>query len=244
MKTSESISKLAIALSKAQGSMGQAAMDSTNPFLKNRYASLTSVVTTCRAPLAENELSIIQTPTINLKSAPVVRLTTTLLHSSGEWVKETISLPLVNEKGKSTAQSAGSIITYLRRYALSAMLGIVADEDTDGNDPPENKKPRPKAKAPSDNGQQNSNGKKLMSSQKFVEYVSEKLGFKNPQHVRATMKLLGKKSVPQDTDLRKTLYEALEAYRDMRDDKKLTQDDALAALQDEPKETTKADTPV
>lgn len=90
---------------------------------------------------------------------------------------------------------------------------------------------------PSDNGQSNGNGKKLMAPVKFVEYVAEKLGFEDPQHVRATMKLLGIKAVPQNADARKVLYEALEAYRDMRDVKKLSQDDALAALQDEPTET-------
>jgi hypothetical protein len=153
MKQSESISNLATALSKAQGKMGAASMNSINPFFKSRYASLSNIMDACRAPLAENELCIFQTPTIKLKSAPIVRLTTTLAHSSGEYIRETISLPLVDEKGKSTAQAAGSVITYLRRYALSAMLGIVADEDTDGNEPPNGEKTQLKAKAEPSNNQ-------------------------------------------------------------------------------------------
>jgi hypothetical protein len=148
MKQSESISNLATALSKVQGKMNHASFDSKNPFLKNRYASLNSVWDACRAILADNELSVIQFPT-NRGDAPVVGLKTMLLHSSGEWVQESFYLPLEDKKGISTAQAAGSIITYLRRYALSAMLGIVADEDTDGN-APKAKKAQPKAEHPPD----------------------------------------------------------------------------------------------
>jgi hypothetical protein len=60
---------------------------------------------------------------------------TVLMHSSGEWLSSSITLPFgEGEKGRTMAQNAGAIITYLRRYGLSAMLGIYADEDTDGNE--------------------------------------------------------------------------------------------------------------
>jgi hypothetical protein len=58
-----------------------------------------------------------------------------LIHTSGQWIEDTISLPLGDEKGKSLAQVAGSIITYLRRYSYGAIVGLATDEDTDGNQP-------------------------------------------------------------------------------------------------------------
>jgi len=62
-----------------------------------------------------------------------VGVRTRLMHSSGEFLEETIYLDVSEEKGKSRAQVAGSIITYLRRYAQSALLNLYADEDADGN---------------------------------------------------------------------------------------------------------------
>ena len=61
-------------------------------------------------------------------------------------MSSTLTLPVMDEKGKSTAQVAGSVITYLRRYALASVLGIYADEDTDGHT--DSKKPEPKKAEP------------------------------------------------------------------------------------------------
>ena len=76
------------------------------------------------------------------------------------------------------------------------------------------------------------NGKKLMAPVKFVHYVVGKLGYDNDSHVRATMGLLGFKTVPQDKSRRKLMYDALEAYRGLRN-KGVPKDDALAALDGE-----------
>jgi hypothetical protein len=62
------------------------------------------------------------------------------MHTSGQWIESSMTLPL-NLENKNIAQSAGSIITYLRRYSLSAMLGIYADEDTDGEKQTQQKVP-------------------------------------------------------------------------------------------------------
>lgn len=137
MKHSESLENIATALAVAQGKMKPAHMDSVNPFLKNKYASLNSIMDACRDVLAESGLAVLQMPTTPDGHPGTVGLTTRLIHISGEYVEDTFYLPMNDEKGKSTAQVAGSIITYLRRYALAAMLGIVADEDTDGNSPPD-----------------------------------------------------------------------------------------------------------
>lgn len=128
---SESINELAAALAKAQGAMQPAKMDAVNPFLKNRYADLGAVIQASRKPLAENGLSISQLPSVGDGK---VSVTTILMHSSGQWIESEITLPIDNSKGLSLAQSMGVVITYLRRYSLASVLGIYADDDTDGND--------------------------------------------------------------------------------------------------------------
>ena len=126
------INEIAAALAKAQAVMPPAKMNSTNPFLKNKYADLGSVIEASRKPLADNELSITQLVTGD-ETRIVVE--TILMHASGQSISSRMSLALSEGKGMSSAQAAGSIITYLRRYSLSAILGIYADEDADGNEP-------------------------------------------------------------------------------------------------------------
>lgn len=132
MNKSESIKELAAALAKAQAAMPAAKFDATNPFLKNKYASLGAIIEAARAPLAANGLSVAQLP---INEDEGIGVTTILMHESGEYIESTLTLPVGEEKGKSTAQVAGSVITYLRRYALASVLGIYANEDTDGSAP-------------------------------------------------------------------------------------------------------------
>jgi hypothetical protein len=102
------------------------------------------------------------------------------------------------------------------------------DDDEDPTPGDDNQEPDEAEKVKAENG------KKVMSAVKFVEYLTAKLGFNDDQHTRATVKLLtGSPAVPNDLDKRKRLFEALQAYRHLRDDKKLSRDDALAALADE-----------
>ena len=130
MNKSEKIVALAQALSKAQAEMPAVKMNATNPFLKNKYADLGAVIEASRKPLAAHGLAIVQTP---ISDGDKIGVTTLLTHESGEWLEDTIMLDVGDEKGKSRAQVAGSIITYLRRYSLSAFLNLYADEDTDGH---------------------------------------------------------------------------------------------------------------
>lgn len=125
MNKSESIAKLAEALSKAQGAMKNAIKDSNNPYFKSKYADLASVSDVCRPELAANGLSIIQLPT--MRDGKMV-LTYMLLHSSGEYITEELEMTPV----KSDPQGIGSAITYARRYSLAAITGV-ATEDDDGN---------------------------------------------------------------------------------------------------------------
>lgn len=132
MTNTESITELAAAVSAAQAEMPVVAFDATNPFLKNKYASLGAVIQTSRPILAKHGLSISQLPT---SEGELIGVRTVLSHKSGQFIEDRILIHPGEEKGKSSAQVAGSILTYLRRYSWAAVLGIYADEDTDGELP-------------------------------------------------------------------------------------------------------------
>ena len=140
------IENIAKALVAAQAEMTAAPMNAVNPFLKNKYADLGSIIATVRPVLAKHGLAFSQ---LAVGEGGEVGVRTILMHSSGEFIEDAITLPLTDERGKSGAQVAGSIITYLRRYSLSAILGIYADEDTDGNGTRRNRadKPTPQKQA-------------------------------------------------------------------------------------------------
>jgi hypothetical protein len=140
MNKSETIAKLAEALSRAQAEMPAAKFNSVNPFLKNKYADLGSIIDTAKPVLGKFGLAVTQLPINDGEGR--VGVETVLTHASGEWLSTQFSLPLADEKGKSNAQVAGSIITYLRRYSLAAILGMYSDEDTDGNEVKQELKPR------------------------------------------------------------------------------------------------------
>lgn len=125
MYQSEQINELDLALSKAQGEIFPAIKDTTNPFFKSKYADLSSVWNVCRTPLSKNGLAIIQT-TREENGKPI--LVTTLVHSSGQWIE--LHTPILTTKND--AQGFGAAMTYMRRYSLSAMVGI-CQEDDDGN---------------------------------------------------------------------------------------------------------------
>ena len=126
MKQSDTIGKLAEALAKAQGAIKGAVKDSTNPHFKSRYADLASIWDACRAALSANGLAVVQMP--EAADPGTVALTTTLMHSSGEWVSATVTARLPQDN----PQGVGSALTYLRRYALAAAVGVAPDDD-DGN---------------------------------------------------------------------------------------------------------------
>ena len=136
MNKSATISKLASALAKAQAEMPAVKFDGVNPFLKNKYATLGAVIETSRPILAKYELSLMQSP---VNDGEKIGVTTLLIHSSGEFIEDTIYLPSSDSKGLSVAQSAGVVISYLRRYSLQAFLNMYADEDTDAHKPSETK---------------------------------------------------------------------------------------------------------
>ena len=137
---SPTLGKLAEALSKAQGEMEGAKKDSENPFYRQKYADLASVWEACRKQLSINGLSIVQT-TDNENGRVVI--ITTLLHSSGEWIRGKLAVKPM----KDDPQAMGSAITYGRRYSLAAIAGI-SPEDDDAEGAMERGKPKPTNKPP------------------------------------------------------------------------------------------------
>lgn len=126
MEHSEQLNELGAALAKAQASVKGAKKDSANPFFKSSYADLASVWEACREALTANGLSVVQLPGFE---NGIATLDTVLLHSSGQWISGKAGAPL----GKQDAQGVGSVITYLRRYALAAVASVSpADDDAEG----------------------------------------------------------------------------------------------------------------
>lgn len=124
---SETIGALAAALAKAQGEISPAPMDRDNPFFKSKYATLTSLWESARAALSANGLAVTQVTDFDANGEIV--LLTTLLHSSGEWIGGVYPV-----RGKdNTPQALGSALTYARRYAFGALVGLTSDDDDDGN---------------------------------------------------------------------------------------------------------------
>ncbi len=80
--------------------------------------------------MLKNGLSIAQ---LTGSANEMVSVETVLMHKSGEWISSTIEMPVMDQKGTNSAQSVGIIITYARRYAITAMFGICAQDDSDGN---------------------------------------------------------------------------------------------------------------
>lgn len=129
MTTSDAINELATALAAAQGAIRGAVKDAENPHYRSRYADLASVWDACRAALSANGLSVLQAPRgLVSESGWVVQVETRLLHASGQWAADTLTVPV----GKPDAQGIGSALTYARRYALASFVGV-APEDDDGN---------------------------------------------------------------------------------------------------------------
>ena len=120
MNKSEQLDELAKALVSARAVVNHPPRNKVNPHFRNRYADLTAVLDAVVPAFTANGLSIVQT-------VDGGQLVTTLLHTSGQFITSAADIP-----AHSNAQQLGSALTYLRRYSLAAMLGIVSDEDTDG----------------------------------------------------------------------------------------------------------------
>tara|TARA_R110002074_G_scaffold77049_1_gene174908 strand:- start:673 stop:1164 length:492 start_codon:yes stop_codon:yes gene_type:complete len=124
---SEGIGKLAGALAKAQSKMTMVEGKSTNPFFNSKYASLATVLEVAMPALNANEIALVQGNRWDTSDNGFY-ITSMLMHSSGEWIKSEIRMPI----SKKDAHGVGAATTYGRRYLLSSMVGV-AQADDDGN---------------------------------------------------------------------------------------------------------------
>lgn len=124
MQQSQSIKNIAAALITFHVKVDKVKKDANNPFFKSKYASLSNILEAINTPMNESGLSFVQFPTGENG------LSTLLMHAdSGEYLQADYTMRPV----KDDPQGKGSVITYQRRYALAAILGLNIDEDDDGN---------------------------------------------------------------------------------------------------------------
>ncbi len=141
MERTQEYGSLAKALVGFQADMENVTKDATNPFYKSRYATLEAILTAAKPHLKKHGLAVVQMPDGE-------GLTTCIVHESGQSIQANAKLVLKDQ----TPQGQGSAITYMRRYALSAALGIATEDDDDGNEaskPPQSRQAAPqRAQAP------------------------------------------------------------------------------------------------
>lgn len=123
IEMSDSIQELAAALSKAQARIRDAVNAKNNEDLGTTYADLSAVWAACRDALTRNGLSVLQFP--GAVAGNFLSLTTILVHASGQWIRQPLSIPL----SRLDEQSYGAALTYARRYALAAVVGVCPQSD-------------------------------------------------------------------------------------------------------------------
>jgi hypothetical protein len=139
-RSSESIGAIAAALAKAQAELTNPeksliatirASNSRESDQTFRYAALSSGLDIVRKTLGGHEIAAIQSTAID-KDAGLIRLTTTLAHSSGEWLSSEWPVCAISESA--TPRRMGAALTYARRYALFTLVGITGEDDLDAPD--------------------------------------------------------------------------------------------------------------
>ena len=133
MKMSDNVADLFKALSKFQGELENATKNAVNPGVKNKYADLAECINTAKPHLASNGLAVTQL--IGSNESGKQTLITMLTHESGQYISSEFTMAdavLMGGAGKNPVQALGSGITYQRRYAYTAIIGMTQQDD-DGN---------------------------------------------------------------------------------------------------------------
>lgn len=170
MNRSETIAKLAKSLVLFNSEVNKIAKDADNPFFKNNYATLDTIIDEIRPILSKHGLSIMQIPSGDGQN---VTLKTLLLHESGEWLE---SDELTMKPVKNDPQAVGSCITYARRYSLAAFLSLNTGEDDDGNGATYGKdKPKPKGNSGQAPNKPQGNGGNGKASEKQMKMIHAKI---------------------------------------------------------------------
>jgi hypothetical protein len=128
MTTSETIGALAPSLIKAQSQMQGITKEGKHPAFKSKYVTLDSILDTLRPILTSNGLMLTQGSS-KPETLQAVTVESRIIHTTGEWISTTVTIPVT----KPDAHGLGSALTYGRRYSVSALLAISADEDDDAN---------------------------------------------------------------------------------------------------------------
>ena len=186
MRKSDSISELSKALAKFQAEVKQPLKDKNNPFFKSKYVPLENVVEAITQEAPNHGLSFVQWALNDEQGR--VGVATMLMHESGEWIE----FDSVHMKAdKETAQGAGALITYLKRYSLSAVFGITSDQDDDGNSASGNQAPKQEKMASNDQlGLLNNKTQELSQLYNMdVNELKSKLGIKQ-SHTETEFKQL------------------------------------------------------
>ena len=123
IRTSDQIDEISAAIAKAQAELENVERGGTNPHFRSRYAQLGAVLDEVRPKFAKYEVAILQ-HAVNGDGSNV-GVITRLAHSSGQWIESSLYVA----PSRFDAQGAGSVISYLRRYALMAIAGIGPDDD-------------------------------------------------------------------------------------------------------------------
>src|SRR6516164_216856 len=140
--SSDRVGALAAALAKAQAEITNPEKSLTativSPFARMgsrtfRYAPLSSGLDLVRECLGQHEIATVQTTAIDRDSG-LIRLTTTLVHASGEWISSDWPVCPVSETA--APHRLGAALTYARRYALFTLVGIAGEDDLDAPDLP------------------------------------------------------------------------------------------------------------
>lgn len=141
MNTSSEINEISAALAKAQAEIQNPAKDHVNPHFKNNYADLTAGLNAVRPALSKHGLAVIQATQMD---GDLLSLETRIVHASGQWIASLYPVC----KFPVAQQQMGSALTYSRRYALFALVGIAGEDDDDGNEASQDKVPAKPASRP------------------------------------------------------------------------------------------------
>lgn len=127
MRTSETIADIAAALAEAQGLMEKAKRSGSNEHFRSRYPTLDDLLEVAKASLSQCGICFVQAAGLEPERM-LAHVDTVLMHGSGQWMRSELQFPVEGQ----SVQNLGGTFTYLKRQALSSMLGISCDVDDDG----------------------------------------------------------------------------------------------------------------
>ena len=192
MNTSEKIENISKALVEAIGEIPNPPKNAVNPHFKNKYADLAGILDTAKPILKKNGLTVIQSAETD---GNLVTVKSRILHVSGEWIESALTLTAQG----TDPQKIGSAITYGRRYGISAMLNIAADDDDDGeqNKPKNGLQVHPEKNTGKQTEAQKKNDSEPVLSELDSQIVTilESLS-KNPEVRKKTLEYLKNRNVP------------------------------------------------